>query len=245
MGPKALLAPFSDDLETLDTNGDGENDIWINVYTWFDQDNGRYIIEWSRALNGYDEVTEETFEIILHSQNSITTQSGDGVIDFQYLEIADVDVTKNYSTVGIESPEKNYGLQYAFNNVYAPGAAILEDQRAIRFTTEAPINYVAPLSIEDKLIFDSYRLNPSYPNPFNPSTNLGLSISKTEYGKLYIIDILGREVKMIHNGTLVPGSYTFTWNGKSNSGNMLASGAYFLVANYGQKIQVQKLLLMK
>jgi hypothetical protein len=50
---------------------------------------------------------------------------------------------------------------------------------------------------------------------------------------------------MIHNGTLVPGSYTFTWNGKSNSGNMLASGAYFLVANYGQKIQVQKLLLMK
>ena len=32
--------------------------------------------------------------------------TGDGVIDFQYLIIEDVDVTKNYSTVGIESPEK-------------------------------------------------------------------------------------------------------------------------------------------
>ena len=161
------------------------------------------------------------------------------------MEIADVDVTKNYSTVGIESPEKNYGLQYVFNNVYAPGAALLENQRTIRFTTEAPINYVAPLSIEDKFVLDSYKLKPSYPNPFNPSTKLGLSISKTEYGKLYIIDILVREIKMIHDGTLVPGSYSFSWNGKNNAGNELASGAYFLIANYGQKIQVQKLLLMK
>ena len=36
MGPKALLAPFSDDLETIDTNGDGEIDRWINVYSRYD-----------------------------------------------------------------------------------------------------------------------------------------------------------------------------------------------------------------
>ena len=107
MGPKALVAPFSDDLETVDTNNDGFIDIWINVYTLHDQENGRYIIEWSRALNGYDETTEETFQIILYDQVSMPTNTGDGVIEFQYLEIENVDATKNYSTVGIESPSKN------------------------------------------------------------------------------------------------------------------------------------------
>ena len=151
MGPKAMLAPFSDDLETIDTDGDGQIDRWVDVYTWYDESNGRFIIEWSRALNGYDEVTEETFEIILYDQNAMPTESGNGVIDFQYLEIDDVDVTKNYSTVGIEAPEKNYGLQYVFNTVYSAGAAPLENERAIRFTTEAPSNYIAALDIDHDL----------------------------------------------------------------------------------------------
>ena len=96
MGPKAMLAPFSDDLETIDTNNDGQIDKWVDVYTSYDDSNGRFIIEWSRALNGYDEVTEETFEIILYDQSAMPTESGNGVIDFQYLEVEDVDVTKNY-----------------------------------------------------------------------------------------------------------------------------------------------------
>ncbi len=245
MGPKALLAPFSDDLETLDTDGDGQNDIWINVYTWYDEENGQFIIEWSRALNGYDEITEETFQIILHNQSSMPTESENGVIDFQYLEIQDVDVTKNYSTVGIEAPEKNYGLQYVFNNVYAPGAAILENERIIRFTTEAPDNYVAPLSIDDDFIPHGFNLKPPYPNPFNPTTTLQLSISKTESGQISILDILGREISVIQIGTLVPGNYTFSWNGKNKFGNSVGSGTYFVLAKYGNKSKFQKILLIK
>ena len=245
MGPKALLAPFSDDLETLDTDGDGENDIWINIYTSFDNTNGRFIIEWSRALNGYDEITEETFQIILYTQGAIPTESGNGVIEFQYLEIDDVDVTKNYSTVGIESPEKNYGLQYVFNNVYAPGAAVLEDQRVIRFTTDAPTNYIAPLAVESDFNPTQFQLSPSYPNPFNPSTNLTLIVPITEKGEIVIVDILGREVALIHRGTLVEGQYNFSWHGKNNAGNSLSSGTYFAIAKFGQTTKVQKLLLLK
>ncbi len=148
-GSQSAVGTFSDDLETIDSDGDGNIDVWINVYTKHDEANGRFIIEWSRALNGYDEITEETFEVILYDQNAMPTESGDGVIDFQYLEVEDVDVTKNYSTVGIESPEKNYGLQYVFNNVYALGAAPLANERVIRFSTQAPDNYVAPLAVVD------------------------------------------------------------------------------------------------
>ena len=245
MGPKALLAPFSDDLETIDSDGDGDIDVWIHVYTWHDDANGRFIIEWSRALNGYDEVTEETFEMVLYDQNAMPTESGDGVIDFQYLEIEDVDVTKNYSTVGIEAPEKNYGLQYVFNNVYAAGAAPLEDERAIRFTTEAPENYVAPLAVDEDLSPNEFSLSPAYPNPFNPVTRLDLTIPSPEFVKITIIDILGREVVQLQNGMMVPGYYKISWNGQTQFGKLVGSGTYFAIMKYGEKSKVQKLLLLK
>jgi hypothetical protein len=245
MGPKAMLAPFSDDLETIDSNNDGEIDIWITVFSWYDETNGRFIIEWSRALNGYDEVTEETFEIILYNQDSMPTESGNGVIDFQYLEIDDVDVTKNYSTVGIEAPEKNYGLQYVFNNVYAPGAAILENERVIRFTTEAPINYVAPLAVDGELIPNEFILSPAYPNPFNPITNFDLKLPTVEFVRMSIYDILGREITILQNGMMVQGQYKVAWNGTNKFGKSVSSGTYFLRVSYGEKIKIQKILFLK
>ena len=245
MGPKAMLAPFSDDLETIDTNNDGEIDVWIKVFTWYDEENERFIIEWSRALNGYDEVTEETFEIILYDQNTMPTESGDGVIEFQYLEIQDVDVTKNYSTVGIESPTKNYGTQYVFNNVYSPGAAPLANERVIRFTTEAPDNYVASLTLDNKLTPNDFILSPAYPNPFNPVAHFDLIIPYGEFVKMTVFDILGREVIILKNRMMAPGQYKIAWHGVDNFGKPVSSGSYFLVMKYGEKTKVQKLVFLK
>ena len=228
------------------TDGNGDIDVWINVYTRHDEANGRFIIEWSRALNGYDEITEETFEVILYDQNAMPTESGDGVIDFQYLEVEDVDVTKNYSTVGIESPEKNYGLQYVFNNVYALGAAPLANERVIRFSTQAPDNYVAPLAVVDgELNPNEFSLSPAYPNPFNPVTHLDLKIPTTESVKISIVDILGREIAELHSGVLFQGIYKFSWNGTNHLGLSVASGTYFAVAGFEKNTQIQKLLLLK
>ena len=245
MGPKAMLAPFSDDLETVDTDGDGTIDKWIDVYVRHDDGNGKFIIEWSRALNGYDEVTEETFQVILYDQNSMPTESGDGVIEFQYLEVEDVDVTKNYSTVGIEAPEKNYGLQYVFNNVYAPGAAPLSNERAIRFTTESPSNYVESLSNEDNIILNDFLLSSAYPNPFNPKTNIDITVPITDRAVINVYDIMGRKIVTLHQGILVKGKYQFSWNGKDSQGRSLASGSYFVMAKYRDNTQIQKLLLLK
>ena len=178
-------------------------------------------------------------------ENSIPTESGDGVIDFQYLEVEDVDATKNYSTVGIESPTKNYGLQYVFNNVYAPGAAPLANGRAIRFCTEAPNYYIEPLAMDKKIYPIEFALGSAYPNPFNPVTHLDLTVSKAEIVKIYIIDLLGREVTELQDGMMVPGHYQVSWNGTNWFGNQIASGTYFAVMKYGQGTQVRKLLFLK
>ena len=238
MGPKAMLAPFWDDLEVV-----GQD--WIRVYTWHDTVGGRFIIEWSRALNGYDELTEETFEIIIYENSSMPTESGDNVIDFQYLEIADVDVTKNYSTVGIQSPNNNDGNSIIFNNVYAAGAAPLSNGRAIRFTTMSPQSYVSPLEIETENTPDMFTIKDLYPNPFNPKINFNIQLIESGSVNISIVDMLGRQISNIHRGMMVSGNYSFHWDGSSSFGKQVSSGSYFLVISSKNERLVRKILYLK
>jgi hypothetical protein len=238
MGPKALLAPFWDDLEVINNDS-------IRVYTKHDEDNGRFIIEWSRALNGFDETTEETFAIHLYDQTAMPTESGDGVIEFHYLDVADIDADKNYATVGIEDHTKNEGIQYVFNNGYAPGAAELSNERAIRFTTEAPANYVAPLGTEEENLPTGFQLLPAYPNPFNPVTTVRYQLPISSEVKMTVYDILGREVVVLLHGQKNAGIHNIQWNGTNRFGQNVASGTYFVVMKALKFNQIQKVLLIK
>jgi hypothetical protein len=238
MGPKALLAPFWDDLEVINNDS-------IRVYTKHDEDNGRFIIEWSRALNGFDETTEETFAIHLYDQTAMPTESGDGVIEFHYLDVADIDADKNYATVGIEDHTKNEGIQYVFNNGYAPGAAELSNERAIRFTTVAPVNYVAPLGTEDVNLPTGFQLLPAYPNPFNPVTTVRYQLPFSSDVKMTVYDILGREVVVLLHGQKNAGIHNIRWNGTNRFGQSVASGTYFVVMKALNFNQIQKVLLIK
>ena len=239
LGPKALLAPFWDDLEVINNDS-------IRVYTKYEQDNGRYIIEWSRALNGFDEVTEETFAIYLYNQEAIPTESGDGVIEFHYLDIADIDADKNFSTVGIEDHTKNEGIQYVFNNIYVSGAAQLQNQRSIRFTTEAPTNYVSSLSTNNEESFPiGFQIFPAYPNPFNPSTTISFQLPKVSNVKISVFDLLGNEVDVLLNERKSSGKYNIQWHGIDRFGNSLSSGTYFVVLEAFNTRKTQKLLFIK
>ena len=238
LGPKALLAPFWDDLEVINNDS-------IRVYTKHDVENGRFIIEWSRALNGFDEVTEETFAIHLYDQTAMPTESGDGVIEFHYYDIADIDADKNYATVGIEDHSKNEGIQYVFNNGYVDGAAELANGLAIRFTTEPPENYVAPLGTDDENLPIGFQLFPAYPNPFNPTTTVRFQLPLNMNAKMTVYDILGREVDVLFKEFKNAGTHATQWSGTNRFGQSVASGTYFMVLEAGNLNQVQKVLLIK
>lgn len=238
MGPRAQIAAFWDDLEVVGTDS-------IRVYTQSDPDNHRFIIEWSRALNGYDEATEETFELILYDPQEVTTPTGDGIIDVQYLEIADVDIEKNYATVGIESHDQNDGIQYVFNNTYAPGAAPLTNNRIIRFTTQSPENYVPSLQVEDEVVPTRIQLKAPYPNPFNPRTTLEFELPNPMRVTGKIVDLRGREVSRLFTGNSAAGRHRISWNGTGKSGKTVSSGIYFFVLETSSGIHTQKLILLK
>tara|TARA_Y100001970_G_scaffold13758_1_gene15591 strand:- start:39 stop:791 length:753 start_codon:yes stop_codon:yes gene_type:complete len=74
-------------------------------------------------------------------------------------------------------------------------------------------------------------LSKNYPNPFNPSTTIEYSVSKTGPVSLVIYDLNGAVVKTLVNEVVARNNYSITWDGRNDSGQMVASGQYFYVMN--------------
>ncbi len=72
-----------------------------------------------------------------------------------------------------------------------------------------------------------FELFPSYPNPFNMSTNIQYRLSKTANVTLNIYNIQGQLVRTLLNENKTPGLYTTTWDGVDNLGLIVPSGVYF------------------
>ncbi|MGB5530830.1 MAG: T9SS type A sorting domain-containing protein, partial [Ignavibacteriaceae bacterium] len=83
----------------------------------------------------------------------------------------------------------------------------------------------------DKIPKDFYLLQ-NYPNPFNPSTKIRFSIPERSNVKLFLHDMLGREVAVLFNEEMNPGSKELELDGSG-----LASGVYLvrMVTNKYQK----------
>lgn len=80
----------------------------------------------------------------------------------------------------------------------------------------------------------------AFPNPFNPSTTIRLSIPISGRVGVKIFDLLGREVTSLVDEYLQSGTIDFQWNGERTS-----SGIYFCVMKTNDRSIVKKLVLMR
>ena len=86
-----------------------------------------------------------------------------------------------------------------------------------------------------------FELHSIYPNPFNSSTNIDLSIRfPNQPTSLYIVDINGRKIETIFSGKMETGFHSFNWDSKQNP-----SGLYFSILQIGNSIETKKLMLIK
>ncbi len=119
----AMIAPFWDNL-----NQSGNN----RVYTWYDESNHRFIIQWYKMPNHFSGGVQN-FEVILLDPVYHPTSTGDGMILFQYDQVNNTDSRDGYATVGIQNSDRTDGINYSYWNQYGSGAAPLEAGRAILF----------------------------------------------------------------------------------------------------------------
>ena len=83
------------------------------------------------------------------------------------------------------------------------------------------------LSTEKEEIIPSvFKVQPAYPNPFNPTTRVNLQIPNAGEVEINIYDVLGRKVMFLTQNYASAGTYTFHWNPRNVSGDALSTGTY-------------------
>ncbi len=85
-----------------------------------------------------------------------------------------------------------------------------------------------------------FKLGNAYPNPFNPSTTISLSIPNSEFVSVKIYNLMGQEIETLSEGVLEANIHSFTWNPIG-----VSSGIYLIKAESKSNIDIQKVLLVK
>jgi len=100
--------------------------------------------------------------------------------------------------------------------------------------------FISAVSFNNNKVIQSYKLFQNYPNPFNPVTRIDFEIPKSDFVKIKVYDILGREIQILLNQNLKPGRYSIIFNGDG-----LPSGIYFYRLITGDFTETKKMVLIK
>ena len=86
----------------------------------------------------------------------------------------------------------------------------------------------------------SFKLSSAYPNPFNPSTTINLSVQDEGLVEVSVFNMAGKEVAQLSNEFVEAGEYSMTW-----VADEYPSGVYLIRASMMNTTSVQKVILLK
>lgn len=87
---------------------------------------------------------------------------------------------------------------------------------------------------------ESVKLNPNYPNPFNPTTTIPYEIAEDTEVKLTVWNMIGQKVATLVDGMVEAGTHKETWNATN-----MPSGIYIARFEVGNEVFTRKMTLIK
>lgn len=158
----------------------------------------------------------------------------------KYEESGAVTFSYDYSG-GSNTEDAAYDMKLGNNNeIYITGKSMASithfDFLTLKFSQPIGID---PISSE---IPSQFSLSQNYPNPFNPATKIRFAIP-AGYGSqtnLSAYDILGRQVAVLVNQQLRPGTYEVDWDATT-----FPSGVYFYTLTSASFKETRKMVLIK
>lgn len=98
---------------------------------------------------------------------------------------------------------------------------------------------------ENGTVPTQFALDQNFPNPFNPSTRIQFMIPAAGQTLLTLCDILGREIRVLVDGSLSAGRHAVVWDGRDSNNQSSPSGIYFYRLKQGARQATRKLLLLR
>jgi len=191
------------------------------IYGWSGSSPADTLLEWddTSTVAGFNTFLVDTAEIIVQ---------GDFVVSHGVVDTITALGYDNY----------NNGRAWDFDPVTVTWNPYLETY-FIRAIVEYPPYGSVPPNV-DVLTPKSFSLDPPYPNPFNPATNIIIRLSHSGSVSLKIYDLLGREVATLVDGYQPEGITKVSWNADRH-----ASGIYWVILSDRSDQVVRKLILLK
>lgn len=121
--------------------------------------------------------------------------------------------------------------------------AVAYDGQNETFGTAIPITFVRGTLTADEEEAETpsqFRLEPNYPNPFNPATTIAYDLPTSAEVILTVFDVQGREVRRFAQGMQSAGRYEVRFEARE-----LASGVYMYRLVAGSYRATQTMLLLK
>jgi hypothetical protein len=85
----------------------------------------------------------------------------------------------------------------------------------------------------------------NYPNPFNPTTTIKYTLSKTGFTGVYVYNIMGQRIQTLAEGTQPIGIYEVVWDGRNELGELVPGGIYFYQIVTADFVETKKMLFLK
>jgi autotransporter-associated beta strand protein len=201
-----------------------------------------YHPEWKRSFSEY--------------ARDIRRTMGDAAA-FQ-IGIAPGGMQANEASISIEGIEQITGIYFYIGD--EKGMAPIEAGKPYAVAKSGEVQYKTIFVTQDSRFLSrapqKFSFGRPYPNPTRNMANIkyclpyrfgsnGLLNSDPYTINLCLYNAMGRQVRQLVYSMKSPGYYTVRWDGKSNSGLLVASGTYYIQLQAGPYNEVQRLVVIK
>jgi len=175
---------------------------------------------------------------------SLSSAAGENLVTFL--------PAKSWQSVAFSSPQLTRGTSYvvyyggkttgsAADGLYS-GGGYTPGTKYAKFTVSSVVTKISRATgvEETETAPVEFRLDPAWPNPFNPQTTLQYQLDEECTVRLAIYNLHGEEVARLVDGREQAGSHTLVWNAAG-----LASGVYLVRLSAAGRMRTQRILLLK
>ncbi len=100
-------------------------------------------------------------------------------------------------------------------------------------------------SEESTLVPEGFKMQQSYPNPFVEQTTIEYALPDPEFVSIEIYNVLGQRVRTLVHGEQDAGYHRITWDGRSETGEDVASGMYLYVFKSPSQHATQRMVRVR
>ena len=207
--------------------------------------NSSGILQWLKRYNGPINSSDYANSIALDGSGNVyvTGQSPGSGLSYDYTTIkynssGDSVWVKRYNGPANSTDNANSIALDGSGNVFvtgqSEGSGTGTDYATVKYSQSVGINQIS------SEIPDKFSLSQNYPNPFNPFTKINYELRVTNYAKLVVYDVIGKEVVTLVNEKQSPGTYQVEFDAGS-----LTSGIYFYRLTSGDFTDTRRMMLIK